>query len=910
MLRKQILTAILAFASAISVPAQTSVAIRNLEGRTAAVPQGVSWGVPFAKSTVMPGDRFSLTAEDGSGIEADIRVLASWPDGSVKWLGLSAVAGCGTEASSLDITPASRRARRIAPARAAEGIASQRAGGITIDTGAMSCVFPDSGEDIIRDMSTGGTTVSSAARLVARMGDESFTGRIEKVTLLHNSPVKAVVKVEGRHCSSSRSWLPFAVYCTMYRGLATISMTHSFIFDSDGRDDMLTGLGVAFEVPFREEDHNRHIRIAGSGDEGSGFWCQPVRLAPGYRPSAGRIFADNYAAYLLGARLPDKAGLSGSERDALLTCPVWGDARLVQSNSNGFTLDKRTSPESSWVHVTDGTRSIGGALLGDCSGSLFVGVKDFWQSCPSALYIDRAGQDSGTLTAWLWAPDAEPMDMRHYDTVGHDLKINYEDYKEGWESPYGVGHRSTLEIRLFDSIPSNEELWEVASAVQKPAQYTCTPEYYYSVHAFGDYWGLPDRSTGTSRAIEDQISATLAYYRDQVEQRSWYGFWDYGDIMHNYDFTRHDWRYDIGGWAWNNIELAPNVLLWTCFLRTGREDYWTMAEAMEKHSSEVDVHHIGRFAPLGSRHNVKHWGDGCKQPRIEYAAMKRYLYYLTGGDELTGDLMTEQLGSDKAYEYARRVSTWGAVDGTYIKGSLNDWAYYASNWMIEWERTGDTFYRDRLLDSMKDIVALGSMSGRLVFDYFDTGSGRFMVYLKEKPGQRGSVHAPESDFAPAASLSQKKIREILGYRIANVRGDTFSQLFGAPEFLSELRLTVDYPEFWALTDNSFSDVAGAGGGSMTGPRMAAWAAHSRGDEAMASLAWKNLLDNGFTDNESDGTKVVPHDGFFSSRNIIKPVEEPSFLGQTAGWQRHTPSSAQWILNAIEVLEWTRGIKSE
>ena len=199
--------------------------------------------------------------------------------------------------------------------------------------------------------------------------------------------------------------------------------------------------------------------------------------------------------------------------------------------------------------------------------------------------------------------------------------------------------------------------------------------------AFGTYWGLPD--TERFGFIEDQLTSTLDFYKAQVDQRSWYGFWNYGDVMHNYDFTRHDWRYDIGGWAWNNIELAPNVLLWTCFLRTGREDYWTMAEAMEKHSSEVDVHHIGRFAPLGSRHNVTHWGDGCKQPRIEYAAMKRYMYYLTGGDALTGDLMSEQLGAEKAYDYARRVSTWGAVDGTYLKSSLNDWAYYASNWMLQ-----------------------------------------------------------------------------------------------------------------------------------------------------------------------------------------------------------------------------------
>ena len=96
------------------------------------------------------------------------------------------------------------------------------------------------------------------------------------------------------------------------------------------------------------------------------------------------------------------------------------------------------------------------------------------------------------------------MDMRHYDTVGHDLKINYEDYKEGWESPYGVGHRSSLELRLFDGIPSCEDLLPVARATQKGVQYVCSPDYYYKVKAFGTYWGLPD--TERFGFIEDQLT--------------------------------------------------------------------------------------------------------------------------------------------------------------------------------------------------------------------------------------------------------------------------------------------------------------------------------------------------------------------------------------------------------------------
>jgi len=898
--------------------------LRPIAGREAAVQQGSSWGVPFARGTVQPDAAFILTDASGAVVPSGSWPLAYWPDGSLKWVGLAAVTGGDLQ---LEVQPAQKKSRRAGTSvvPAPRSLAQQGPDGIRIQTGVLSCYFPADGSSFLRDLSLNGKLIASEAELVAlwerRSGterqqtvtQEECLGRVEKLSLVQDNPMRAVVKVEGRHrAEGGREWLPYAVYCIFYADMPTIQLTHSFVFDSDGREDFIQGLGVRFRVPFREEVHNRHVRFAGDGEDGAGFWCEPVRLAPGYRPSAGRIFVENYQAYLRGAKLPDEADLSATERAALQTCPVWGDMRLVQTGSNGFTIDKRTSPESSWVHYVEGGRSLGGALLGDCSGSLFVGVKDFWQSYPAALHVDRAGEEAGYLTAWLWAPDGPAMDMRHYDTVPHDLRINYEDYKEGWESPYGVGHRSTLEVRLFDAIPSNEELLAVAKAVQKPLQYSCTPEYFYSVHAFGDYWALPRPENPVYAQIEAQLNENLEFYRRQIDERSWYGFWNYGDVMHNYDFTRHDWRYDIGGWAWNNVELAPNVLLWTCFLRTGREDIWTMAEALEKHASEVDVHHLGQFAPLGSRHNVSHWGDGAKQPRISYAGMKRYLYYLTGGDPLTGDRMTEQLGAEKAYEYARRISTWGAVGGTYIKSTLNDWGYYAGNWMIEWERTGDSYWRDRLLNSIRDLTALGRISGRLTFDYFDPETGRFMVWLNESPEHRGEVNAPKSEFVPASSLSDRKLKSLLGYRLSEVRADSFSTIFGVPEMLADIKATVDAPEFWKQVDNAFRALTHAAGGSMTGPRMAAWIADSEGNAEMGALAWKNLLDNGLTTTESDGTPVRPHplDAKVATPDLVKPYGEPHFLGQTAGWQLHTPSTTQWLLNAIEVMEWARNYPAE
>ena len=99
---------------------------------------------------------------------------------------------------------------------------------------------------------------------------------------------------------------------------------------------------------------------------------------------------------------------------------------------------------------------------------------------------------------------------------------------------------------------------------------------------------------------------------------------------------------------------------------------------------------------------------------------------------------------------------------------------------------------------------------------------------------------------------------------------------------------------------------------MTGPRMAAWIADVEGNPEMGAKAWKNLLDNGFTATESDGTPVRPHplDEKVATPDLVKPYGEPHFLGQSAGWQLHTPSTVQWLLNAIEVMEWARNYLPE
>ncbi len=707
--------------------AQTTAGVPvNWLGGPPALESGVSFGVPWPRGTVRREQAFALTAADGKALPVQSWPLAYWPDGSMKFTGFATVAGPAV--ANARLTPGTP----AAPAQALQ--VNQSAESIQIDTGAMQCRVARQGAAVLESIAIGGQTVAGLTQLVCLSEDrgtagaykfQEYSGSIRKVTVEQTGPVRAVVKVEGVHKDNSgtREWLPFTIRLYFYAGSAQIRLVHSFIFDGDDRTDFIRGLGLVFAVPLREQVHNRHVRFAGEGD---GLWAEPVQPATGRRalPGGPALYADQ----LSGKRIPNKETFNAAGQKLLTDWAIWDFYKLVQFTADGFTIQKRTNPQSCWLDSAAGRRSSGLAFAGDVSGGLAVGVKNFWQSFPSSLEVQGMTTSSAQLHVWLWSPDAAAMDLRHYDTKAHDLDSSYEDVQPGFSTAHGVGRTSEMMLYPSASVPTREDTAHHARLSQEPPLLAVPPQHIYAAKVFG-IWGLPDRSTPAKSRIEDQLDAAVAHYQREVEQRHWYGFWNFGDVMHQHDGARHMWRYDIGGFAWDNTELGTDMWLWYSFLRTGRADIFRMAEAMTRHTSEVDRYHLGRFAGLGSRHNVRHWGDGAKEARISQAAYRRFHYYLTT-DERTGDLMREVVDVDaKVTEIdpmreASPLTAPNPYPGRARGGP--DWLAFAANWMTEWERTGDTRYRDKIVAGMDSIVKMpyGFLSGPNQLYGYDPATGK------------------------------------------------------------------------------------------------------------------------------------------------------------------------------------------
>jgi hypothetical protein len=304
--------------------------------------------------------------------------------------------------------------------------------------------------------------------------------------------------------------------------------------------------------------------------------------------------------------------------------------------------------------------------------------------------------------------------------------------------------------------------------------------------------------------------------------------------------------------------------LWYSFLRTGRADIFRMAEAMTRHTGEVDVYHLGWLAGLGSRHNVRHWGCGAKEARISQAALRRFYYYLTT-DERAGDLMHEVADADRTFlkidplRIAMPVSKYPTKQPARLRIGP-DWLALVGNWMTEWERTGNKEYRDKILAGIESLTQMpyGLFSGPGVVGY-DPDTGK--LYNEGPADSKHTSHL-------VIIMGGAEVCFELSKLINNEGWD---------------KIWMQYCELY----NKGKD--GVGGGSFTNwhARLTAYAGKNKNDPALVQRAW-----NEFLDRRSTRSRYVPQK--IEGPDVLNPIDEVRTI--------ETNGTAQWCLNAIELLE--------
>ena len=556
--------------------------------------------------------------------------------------------------------------------------------------------------------------------------------------------------------------------------------------------------------------------------------------------------------------------------------PFWDTYDILQDAPTHFSIRKKQAGRGlCWIDCIHGLRARGGLAFGSESGGAMLSVRNFWQTYPSGYTVKGLSGNEIEAMTWFYSPSAEAFDFSHYAERGYNQSY-YEGYDFKGASAYGIAVTSECSIELTDEMCACEErLTAFTESVLNPAVYVGMPEYYHQNRAFG-CWSLPEQNTETEKWLEDQLGRALDFYKQEIDQRNWYGLFNYGDFMHTYDRFRHQWRYDMGGYAWDNTELVPTLWLWLMFMRTGRADAFELAERLSRHASEVDVYHFGPYKGMGSRHNVRHWGCPCKEARIAMAAHHRYFYYLTG-DYRMEDIFDEL--KDNEFTFLRKDPLGEFYDKDKMVFSTHarsgpDWSSLCANWMTQWERTLDERYLKKIQTGSRDIA--------------DT--------------PLRLVSGPDFEFDPATAH--------LRYIGERATGGTHLQIcMGAPSVWMEMAdmtedeewkdMIAEYGEFYYLPrEEQLKRSKGSiGERQFTLPFMAAamgaYGAARHENSWLADTTWKILLHAMVTEADTAGFMTCEKKNA-GNRQTLKEIPWIS-----------TNFTAQWCLNVIMVLDLIR-----
>lgn len=826
-------------------------------------------------------DSFVLRNENKKSIPVQSRITAWWPDGSIKWAAHTADASkMGQEAALTAQIKSGEVSEETA--ELVSMITRRDDNWLYIENGVLSLKVPtgkNKADTLAEDIFLNGklrVKKASPVLYLEEQGNENSTNfdldgqtkvtraykaAITAVTIEEDGPLALTIKAEGSYQHQNQNKMKFCIRMYINKDSSDIRFVHTFFFDGDEQTDFLKGLGIRFDTVLEGRPYEHHIRFAGELP----FKEAAILLNSSYprlQPS------------VLKKQLDGKTWGYPADSDvekAAANLPIWNRYFLYQDSADHYRIGKQTKPQCCVLSAAEGRRAHGAMEVCGENGGILLGIRDFWQKYPSGLEVTNLAGDNAACTAWFYSPEAKSFDFRHYDTRSYQM-TSYEGFPWFGASPEGIAVTSECTLSVTSSLTKEGELRAFADHIEKPAVYVESPEFYHKKRAFG-YWSLPERKTESDSFLENQLDQLFDFYKNEIEARKWYGLFDYGDVMHTYDPIRHCWRYDMGGFAWQNTELVPTYWLWLYFLRTGREDVFTVAEAMSRHCSEVDFYHFGPMAGIGSRHNVRHWGCSCKEPRVSMAGHHRVYYYLTG-DARIGDAMADAKDADLSLKNVTYFKQNDEKGGHVVIRSGPDWTSFLSNWMTQYERTLDPYYLEKIRQGIKDVSEMP----------FGLASGP--SYRYEENGHL--IYEGEDEKSPNMHLQICMGGPEVWWELADMLGD---------ETLRKL-LSV-YGGFYYLTPEQKSEKTN--GQIENRPFAFPWFASDIGayaaaqirDQELATTVWKNLL--------NALIKIGDESGF--APQIYAKDDEKKDLFEIP-WIK-TNFAAQWGLNTITTLEFLR-----
>ncbi|MCP5052929.1 MAG: hypothetical protein GY940_37520, partial [bacterium] len=367
---------VLLFILAGELMGDVSIKVKERDGVTRSA-EPVTMGIPFAKGELQSSTPVRITNGSGNTVDAQFMTMATWGDGSIKWLKCDFQAGVSANATA---TYTLKTGTSHNPST--ELTVSESSGAITVTTGPLRFmvnknafnvlhrVYLDldnnrqytSGEEIITPGQSVGPIVTKGS------ADYKATANTpENIEIEEQGPMKVVIKVSGRHYRNSSYLLKYETRIYAYAGKPYIKLWHVYAngktVDSLG-DSMNPANGASFDR-----------------------------------------YALDFKLNLTGSKTARFGGQGGNV--VTVNLGSGQKATLLQKDRVGTGQALSYSIKQGNSQVSSGSKAPGWGSLIDSTWGMTVASRYFWQKYPKGL----AFGDDGTVSV-------EPAPTPEYLYVG------------------------------------------------------------------------------------------------------------------------------------------------------------------------------------------------------------------------------------------------------------------------------------------------------------------------------------------------------------------------------------------------------------------------------------------------------------------------------------------------------------
>lgn len=560
-------------------------------------------GIPFPKGELKSKSRINIVTSDGRVVKHESKVLAFWPDQSIKWLLINMPATAQAGASGHYFV---RYSDKLQPPQETRGMVLNTPEMVAVDTGRVKFLVSKKRFRLFDNVWIGGKEVVSVdSDLTVKFRGVVYRASLDRdyqLTIEENGPNAAVLRAEGWFVAPNKSkFCRFIVRIKAYRDESFVRIEYTFIY-TGYPENKYHYLYKGKRLPKNETVEEIAISLR-----------------------VPEIIKGSVLTFAADGKVMQKKGADT-------------DMMLLQTKDDAFSVVEGGKNKIASGEKLEGWIDLSNEEVGVCAV-----VRKLWQQYPKALNVDLKDQ---ALVVKLWPKEAGDLDLKTTSKAEGP-----EAVARG--SAFGLGKTHEITYYFHEGDYKSAGSRENALLAQEPPLILAAPAWLSDTRALG---ALLDESTGRIHfsQYEQAIERLFDWADRQKKTFKWYGMIDFGDTLSWYRDRDSDNEYGELGWhpvgrhGWFNCEGAGSHMgALLQFARTGKYKYLQFGEDMARHFMDIDTCHFNTvkadkrlrgiyedYSQPGSmhRHNGDHWGGRNEEASHTNLNGILLYHYLTGNE--------------------------------------------------------------------------------------------------------------------------------------------------------------------------------------------------------------------------------------------------------------------------------------